>query len=169
MIPGFNDSVRLGPHTVVMSGFIDFKLYPDSELDLKKETLIVDIPDSPKWKLLNADENGHLIGRFSLYASTIITWGWIQSHDSDEVDQSQWGIEERATGYRDATLIGEKPNVQIRLSILVGVQGKDNSWHRLGFQTIANGTLAYPDDVAAKKLEPIPDPNGSDRVAFENG
>ena len=122
------DDVLLGPHTVVISGFVDvpFLFAPSDDDVCRTQEVFVDIEDvlwEPEF----------------IQATTMTSWGEIRSSDSDEVDHSTWGIRKVQTGHTDflsGTIVRK-----LRLLLDVVVQGDGNSWQRIGFQIVANGTL----------------------------
>ncbi len=152
LLPGntltaLGDDRPLGPHTVIISGFIKEVIEAFAVDDWnKKVSYIVDIRDlawEPKF----------------LQASSMSSWGEISSQDSDEVDHSRWGIRGVKSGHHDIAVSGQVVRF-IRLRIELCVQGDMNSWRGIGFQTIANGTLSNIHDVVNRvnATEDIPDP-----------
>ncbi len=121
------DDTRLGPHTVVLSGFVDVSLPGASDDDVCRTfDVIIDIEDV-LWEPT------------FLQASTMTSWGEIYSSDSDEVDHSGWGIRKIRTGHTD--FASGTVTRKLRLEVEVAVQGSGNGWKRIGFQIVANGTL----------------------------
>jgi hypothetical protein len=124
---------KLGPHTVVISGFVftNVRSYDDDHLTTRD--LLVDIEDifwNPK---------------SFLQASTMTSWGRVYSDDDDEVDHSGWGISVK-TGHTDSLVAGKAVRM-IRLKCEVSVKGDGNHWAAFGFQTFANGELLNPEDI----------------------
>lgn len=121
------DDTIIGPHTVVISGFVDMHLMGSTNDEVRRTTdVIVDIEDvlwEPEF----------------LQASTMTSWGEVYSADSDEVDHSTWGIRKVQTGHTD--FASGTVTRKIRLKMELVVQGDGNCWKRVGFQIVANGTL----------------------------
>jgi hypothetical protein len=149
LLPGTADTAlgidkKLGPHTVVISGFIEARILAPSDDDVcRTDEFVVDI-DEVLWQPT------------FLQASTMTSWGEIYSHDSDEVDHSRWGIRGVKTGHTD--LVKGAPVRKIRIKMEIVTQGEMNEWRRIGFQTIANGTLSDVHDVndSLNETEDIP-------------
>jgi hypothetical protein len=129
-------ALALGPHTVVMSG--EVRLFAESHDDGWLDTDYITFDFGPLW-----------YPNQPIRASTIVSWGAIYSHDSDEVNHSGWGIHVRETGHAIVP-VGTYVAWQLRVKIVLHTQGAGNSWVKVAFQTVANGQLLYPEDTLRK-------------------
>ncbi len=121
------DDTVIGPHTVVISGFVEVYVWGATDDDVcRTQDVMVDIEDV-LWEPV------------FLQASTMTSWGEIRSADSDEVDHSAWGIRKIQTGHTD--FVSGTITRKIRLLLELAVQGDGNTWRSIGFQIVANGTL----------------------------